>query len=108
MIDNWAEENVFDREKLRQFVQRLPQEFILKDMDEELFHWSQKQEWSRDLVAQYESYEQYRKIGLGVMVLKNGIAVAGASSYSSYRNGIEIEIDTYMVRCIGRKIGVSF
>jgi len=31
---------------------------------------------------------------LGAVVLKNGELVAGASSYSRYREGIEIEVDT--------------
>lgn len=36
----------------------------------------------------------YQQLGLGVVICKDGIPVAGASSYSSYQGGIEIEIDT--------------
>lgn len=60
----------------------------------ELFECCGKQDWSGDLVAQYTDFEQYQRIGLGVVALKDGQPVAGASSYSSYRGGIEIEIDT--------------
>lgn len=45
-------------------------------------------------MAQYEDYDTYRKYGLGVVILKDGEPVSGASSYSGYRGGIEIEIDT--------------
>ena len=44
--------------------------------------------------TQYKDYETYKKLGLGVAVLKGGELVAGASSYSTYDKGIEIEIDT--------------
>ena len=33
-------------------------------------------------------------MGRGMVILKNGIIVAGASSYTRYREGIEIEVDT--------------
>ena len=36
----------------------------------------------------------YEKLGMGVVCLKNDAVVAGAASYSTYRDGIEIEIDT--------------
>ena len=36
----------------------------------------------------------YEKYGLGVILLKDGQVVSGASSYSAYKGGIEIEIDT--------------
>lgn len=88
------EENGFDPQRLQRFADSLSEEFTLRELDEELFHWCLRQEWSRDFVAQYEDYEQYRKMGLGMMVLKDGAPVAGASSYTSYRDGIEIEIDT--------------
>lgn len=48
----------------------------------------------RDWVSQYPDYESYKTLGLGVVILKDGEPVSGASSYSSYRNGIEIQIDT--------------
>ena len=50
--------------------------------------------WANDLVSQYKDYGTYRKIGLGVVALKDGELAAGASSYSTYEKGIEIEIDT--------------
>lgn len=88
------ESDVFERKKLRKFAASLPEEFTLKLMDEALFDWCRAQDWTQDFVAQYRDYEQYREIGLGVLVLKEGKPVAGASSYTSYREGIEIEIDT--------------
>ena len=45
-------------------------------------------------VSSFESKEQYLELGRGVVLMKNGKIVSGASSYSRYREGIEIEVDT--------------
>ena len=63
-------------------------------MDEQLFWYCKGVDWCRDWVAQYDDYAAYRNWGLGVVVLKDGEVVSGASSYSGYRGGIEIQIDT--------------
>lgn len=88
------EPDVFDREKLRSSAEALPPEYVMQPVYEELFYRCKEIEWCRDWVAQYEDYDTYRKYGLGVVILKDGEPVSGASSYSGYRGGIEIEIDT--------------
>lgn len=88
------EPDVFNKEVLHKAVNRLPDGYAIKMMDEDLFLRCKELPWSRDLVSQYEDYEKYHKYGLGVVVVKDDEPVAGASSYSSYRGGIEIEIDT--------------
>ena len=50
--------------------------------------------WCRDWAAQYEDFAAYQKYGLGAVILKDGEPVSGASSYSGYIRGIEVEIDT--------------
>lgn len=87
-------EAVFDRDKLQSYAAGLPEEFEFQLIDEELFHWCKEHGWSRDFVVNYEGYEQYKNTGLGVVAVKDGQPVAGASSYTSYNEGIEIEIDT--------------
>jgi len=98
------EPDIFEPDKLKQAMV-LPQGYSLKMIDEELFYLCREQEWSRDFVSQYADYEMYRRLGLGVAVLKNGEVAAGASSYSSYQNGIEIEIDTKKEY---RRIGLAY
>lgn len=88
------EPDVFDRDKLQRAVQALPEEYELRMIDRELFERCREMAWCRDWVSQYEDYEKYRKFGLGVVILREGEPVSGASSYSGYRGGIEIEIDT--------------
>lgn len=88
------EGDIFDREKLKAMAANLPEGCELKLIDEALYTGCLKEEWSRDFVSQYETWEEYRRMGLGAVVLQDGVIVAGASSYSSYEGGIEIEIGT--------------
>ena len=72
----------------------LPPEYTIGLMDEVDFRDCQKEEWCSDFVSQFKDWESYRKLGLGVVIRKDGRLAAGASSYTAYRSGIEIEIDT--------------
>lgn len=84
----------FDIHYLEKIVSQLSSEYTLKMIDEKLYRYCQNYAWSQDLVSQYKSYEKYQQLGIGVMALKDDIPVAGASSYTRYQDGIEIEIDT--------------
>lgn len=88
------EQNVFDKEKLKKAIRSLTPEYSIKMIDEDIINMCRSSDWSRDLVSQYKDYEMYKKLGIGVVVIKDGIIVSGASSYTRYRDGIEIEIDT--------------
>lgn len=88
------EPHIFDREKLLQAADSLPKGYEWRLIGEDIYDICKTSDWSRDLVSQYKDYETYCKLGLGVVILKDGKVVAGASSYSRYKEGIEIEIDT--------------
>lgn len=88
------EPDVFDRRKLKRAVELLPEGYTLKMMDKELFSYCRETFWCRDWVLQYEDYAMYERYGLGAVILRKGEPVSGASSYSGYHDGIEIEIDT--------------
>ncbi len=88
------EPDIFDIKKLHQAVSSLSSGYSMKLIDDEIYHLCQKEEWSRDLVSRFPDYPAYRKLGLGATVFYKDTLVSGASSYSRYQNGIEIEIDT--------------
>lgn len=88
------EGDIFDRKALEQVVAGLSEEFCIRIIDESLFYRCSQIPWCCDWVAQYDSYELFQKHGLGVVILRGDEIVAGASSYSGYLSGIEIEIDT--------------
>lgn len=88
------EKDIFDVCKLELAILELPEGYELKLLKEHEYDLCQKNRWANDLVSQFKDYDTYKKLGLGVVVLKDGELVAGASSYSRYHEGIEIEIDT--------------
>lgn len=86
--------DVFDVTKLEQVVSNLSKDYELKMIEKTEYDICKVNSWSNDLVSGYKDYSTYKKLGLGVVILKDGELVAGASSYSTYDKGIEIEIDT--------------
>lgn len=88
------ETDCFDTKKLQAMVDALPKEYTLAMIDEKWFWRCKEVNWCRDFVSQYGDYAMYKKYGLGVVILKDGVLISGASSYSGYKGGIEIEIDT--------------
>ena len=88
------EPDVFDKEKLEKAVASLPKQYTLSMIDERLYQMCRAEAWSADLVSQFPDYDNYRKFGIGTVICKEDVIISGASSYSRYREGIEIEIDT--------------
>ena len=88
------EPDVFDRERLEGFVSALDSQYRLCMIDEELYYRCLSDGWSNDFVVQFGSWDRYRELGLGVVAMRGDEIVAGASSYTRYKDGIEIEIDT--------------
>ena len=88
------EPGVFDKEKLERAAASLPEGYELSMIDERLYQMCREKAWSADLVSQFPDYETYTRLGIGAVICKNNVIVSGASSYSRYRGGIEIEIDT--------------
>jgi len=88
------EQDVFDREKLQRYIDALPPEYELKLFDAEICEQSQAEQWSRDFCSCFQGVDDFLRRGLGVAIRKNGELVSGASSYTIYSGGIEIEIDT--------------
>lgn len=88
------EPDVFDEKKLREYAGSLPEKYELRQIGEELYELAKSEGWSRDLCSQFPTYEAYRKNGLGFAAVCGGKLAGGASSYTRYRGGIEIEVDT--------------
>ena len=87
------EPDCFDRARLQSFIGALPEGYALSPINAEHYHWMLKHEFSCDFCSQFASAEDYAARGLGYCVYHNGEIVGGASSYTVYDGGIEIEID---------------
>ncbi|MGL5574060.1 MAG: GNAT family N-acetyltransferase [Sarcina sp.] len=88
------EKDIFDRAYLEKIVENLDSKYEMKLIDEEIYDKVMREDWSKDLCAQFNNKEDFCKRGLGFVALENNKVIAGASSYSAYNEGIEIEIDT--------------
>lgn len=84
----------FDREQLTGYIDQLPEQYTLRPIDEQCYKAILQEDWCRDLCAQFVNYEDYAKRGVGFVVMEEDRIVSGASSYTVYDGGIEIEIDT--------------
>ena len=87
-------DTVFDEEKLRRMAKELPDGYDMRKIDGEIYDRCLLSPATEDFVSSFGSREKYLRYGRGVVILKDGEIVAGASSYTSYRQGIEIEVDT--------------
>ncbi len=84
----------FDRERLEAIAAAIPEGYELNRIDGGLYDQCLENELFIDCVKHFGSKERYFALGRGYAVTKDGKAVSVASSYTVYRGGIEIEIDT--------------
>ena len=84
----------FNRENLQRLVDALPEGYEIQRIDEALYDKCVEIDDFEDSVCHFASKKQYLEMGRGFAVTKDGAPVSVASSYTVYREGIEIEIDT--------------
>ena len=84
----------FDPAALRKEADSLPEGYEMKEIDAEIYDLCLENPVTRDFVSAFESKEKYLELGRGMVILRDGRIVSGASSYTRYREGIEIEVDT--------------
>ncbi|MCM1027756.1 MAG: GNAT family N-acetyltransferase [Roseburia sp.] len=87
---------IFNEEYLTRLIAELPADYQLRFIDEAIYDQCMENQWSKDFVSVFKSKNAYLEKGLGIVAIKHGEVVAGASSYTRYREGIEIEVDTRM------------
>lgn len=84
----------FDTTLLQKELERLPAGYELREIDAGIYDKCLEDPVTRDFVSAFGSKEKYLSMGRGMVILKDGSIVSGASSYSRYLEGIEIEVDT--------------
>ena len=84
----------FDVESLKKNLQMLPYDYELKTIDDKIYDLCLENPVTAVFVSVFESKEKFLREGRGLVILKDGRIVSGASSYARYREGIEIEVDT--------------
>lgn len=89
------EPDCFDPEKLRAFAGRIPAGYAIRPIDSELYPKTFGLPFPADLCTNFESADHFLSRGIGYVALFGGEIVGGASSYTVYDDGIEIEIATH-------------
>ena len=87
-------DTIFDKIKLQNEISKLPIGYEIHKLDADIYDQCLKNPVMVDFVSAFESKEKYLQIGRGRVILKDGQIVSGASSYTRYKEGIEIEVDT--------------
>ncbi|MGE7851993.1 GNAT family N-acetyltransferase [Bacillus paramycoides] len=85
---------LLNRMKLKSFITVLPNGYELRKIDKYIANNPTLHKVSEDFTSQFSSIDDYVNRGVGYSILYNGEVVCGASSYSIYDDGIEIEVAT--------------
>ena len=76
-------DTVFDRDKLVEMIKALPAGYELKKIDSDLYDLCLLDPVTTDFVSAFGSKERYLELGRGMVILKDGKIVSGASSFLS-------------------------
>ena len=80
---------------LNRFIKGVTGNISISQIDRETANILLQKEWSMDLVSNFDNIDNFLNRGLGFVVRINEQIVSGASSFSVFNGGIEVEIDTH-------------
>lgn len=89
----------FDLNNLKELAGQLPVEYHFARMDEAIATQALSSNWSSDFVSNFESAKDFVQRGIGIAIMKENELVCGATSYTVYNQGIEVEIATKPEYC---------
>lgn len=87
--------NHLDRLHMQNLLSTLPDGYELKRIDATLVREPSLHELSEDFFSQFHSIDDYLELGVGFAIVNDGKVVSGATSFSIYDGGIEIEVATH-------------
>lgn len=85
----------FDYNLLKSFISAVPKGYELKKVDAAIAHEPSFTELSEGFTEQFKSIDDFVDKGVGYCIMHNGQVVCGATSYTVYDDGIEIQIFTH-------------
>lgn len=87
-------EHYFDMDNLRSLARSPAPELLIQRIDAAMYDKIYLNDWSRDQVANFPDGAAFERMAVGFICLCGNDIVGGASCYSVYDGGIEIEVDT--------------
>lgn len=85
----------FNRQRINQMKQSLADSYSISVINQQLFNQCLEESWSKDLVSNFDNYQDFCQQAMGFVVLNQGKIISGASTFLPLANGIEIEVDTH-------------
>lgn len=86
---------LLDATYLTGLLANLPGQYELKRIDSEIGNKPSLHELSEYFTCNFESIDDFLKRGIGYAILHDGKVVCGATSFSIYDEGIEVEVGTH-------------
>ncbi|MDQ0350318.1 GNAT superfamily N-acetyltransferase [Alkalibacillus filiformis] len=87
--------NHLNQDYIKKYLTHIPEEYELKPIDLTIAEDPTLHELSEDFIAQFNSTNDFVERGMGFAMLHKGKVVCGATSFSIYDDGIEIEVATH-------------
>lgn len=84
-----------DYNHLKSFLSTMPDGYTLKKVDSAIAHSSEFQALSDGFTGMFDSIDDFVNKGVGYCITYNDQIVCGATSFTVYKDGIEIEIVTH-------------
>ncbi|KAA0965714.1 GNAT family N-acetyltransferase [Sporosarcina sp. ANT_H38] len=84
-----------NKSHIQTLLSPLPEGYELKKIDAVIAKEASLHELSEDFTTQFNSIDDFINLGVGFVILNEGQVVCGATSFSIYDDGIEIEIATH-------------
>lgn len=88
------EQNVFDRDKLKGFIDIDEHEFFIEKIDQSNYNKVLEDEFMADCCSNFSSLEDFLNNGIGYIIIHENEIISGASSYSYCNGAISITIGT--------------
>jgi RimJ/RimL family protein N-acetyltransferase len=103
--------NKIDTLKLLKFVNEIPNEYMLKDIDETMYHSAMQDIFLSQFVKEFRDDSDFVKNGFGFILLCSGEIIGGISSYVRYKTGVEVQIAVHPKhrgKHLARSLGAVF
>lgn len=84
----------FDMERIQSYIDALPQGYVMKRIDAELYEQALSEDWSKEFCDCYPSADDYMQRGFGFAAVKDGKMVSGASTMAVFDMGVELTTAT--------------
>lgn len=88
------EQDVFDRYKLKNFIDIVEHEFFIEKIDQNNYNKVLEDEFMADCCSNFSSLEDFLNNGIGYIIIHENEIISGASSYSYCNGAISITIGT--------------